>query len=127
VLALDQRRLRREREQAEEAMRQSEHKYRHLFESLSEAAFLIEISSRRVVDANLCAQDLLGRTRTEILGMDESALFPHERSRRVLPQAHERRHGGGPEPHGRSGRGGERRPAHPVQISVAPIELYAAS
>jgi len=30
VLALDQRRLRREREQAEEAMRQSEHKYRHL-------------------------------------------------------------------------------------------------
>jgi PAS domain S-box-containing protein len=74
--ALEQSRLRRERNSAEEAMRQSEHKYRHLFESLSEAAFLIDAKSRRILDANLCAQTLLGRTRTEILGMDEAKLFP---------------------------------------------------
>jgi PAS domain S-box-containing protein len=74
--ALKESRLRKERDSADEAMRQSEHKYRHLFESLSEAAFLIDAKSRRIIDANLCAEKLLGRTRTEILGMNEARLFP---------------------------------------------------
>jgi PAS domain S-box-containing protein len=74
--ALEQKRLRDERTRAEKAMQHSEHKYRHLFESLSEAAFLIDAKSRRILDANLCAEKLLGRTRTEILGMNEAKLFP---------------------------------------------------
>ena len=77
--ALEQSSLRKEREKAEESMRQSENKYRHLFESLTEAAFLIDTRSRRVLDANLSAR-LLGRTRSEILGMNESLLFPPEKA-----------------------------------------------
>ncbi len=74
--ALEQSSMRKERVSAEEAMQQSEHKYRHLFESLSEAAFLIDAKSRCILDANLSAEKLLGKTRTEILGMNEAKLFP---------------------------------------------------
>ncbi len=82
ALALSQYWLRKESEQTEEAMRQSEHKYRHLFESLGEAAFLIDRESRRILDANLCAQELLGRTRSEILGSDARNLFPVDETAR---------------------------------------------
>jgi PAS domain S-box-containing protein len=78
--ALEQHSVRKERERAEEAMRQSENKYRHLFESLTEAAFLIEATSRRVLDANLSAEKLLGLTRSEILGLNESMLFPPDKA-----------------------------------------------
>jgi PAS domain S-box-containing protein len=61
-----------ERERAEEAMRQSEHKYRELFESLSDAAFLADEQSGRIIDTNRRAEALLGRTRAEILGRKQS-------------------------------------------------------
>jgi DNA-binding response OmpR family regulator len=57
-----------ERERAEEAMRQSEHKYRELFECLSDAAFLADAQSGKIIDTNHSAETLLGRTRAEILG-----------------------------------------------------------
>jgi PAS domain S-box-containing protein len=75
AMAVEKYRLRKENEKAVEALRQSEYKYRQLFESLNEAAFLIECSSRRILDANLRAEELLGRPRAEILGMDEVKLF----------------------------------------------------
>ena len=78
--AIAQNSLRHEREEAEEVMRQSEHKYRHLFESLSEAAFLIDTRSRRILDVNLSAEKLLGQTRTQILGLNESKLFPPDKA-----------------------------------------------
>jgi len=124
ALALDQCRLRKKGEQAQEAMRQSEHKYRHLFESLSQAAFLIECSSRWIVDANLCAEDLLGRTRQEILGMNERNLFP---SSEAAEYGHKLTRAAATIPRGKleeaevvtkDGR------QVPVQISVAPIEIY---
>ena len=122
--ALDQNRLRREREQAQESMRQSEHKYRQLFESLSEAAFLIEQSSRRILDTNRRAEEILGRTRAEVLGMDASLLFPAgkaaEYGRRLVSAA--------PTPATGplmeallSGKDGNE---IPVQISLAPVSLY---
>ncbi len=55
--------------QAEQTMRESEHKYRHLFESLSDAAFLVDIVSRRTIDTNKQAEVLLSRPRREIVGM----------------------------------------------------------
>jgi PAS domain S-box-containing protein len=66
---------RRESRQAETAMRESEHKYRHLFEALSDAVFLIDEASGRIIDTNVRAEDLLGRTRTEILGSNQATLF----------------------------------------------------
>jgi PAS domain S-box-containing protein len=61
-----------ERERAEEAMRQSEHKYRELFESLSDAAFLAEEQTGKIIDTNRRAEALLGRARVEILGRNQS-------------------------------------------------------
>jgi PAS domain-containing protein len=61
-----------ERERAEEAMRQSEHKYRELFESLGDAAFLVEEQSGKIIDTNRRAEVLLGRTRAEIVGHNQS-------------------------------------------------------
>ena len=52
---------------AEESMRESEHKYRELFESLEDAAFLADEQSGKIIDANRCAETWLGFTRAEIL------------------------------------------------------------
>jgi PAS domain-containing protein len=60
-----------ERERAEEAMRQSEHKYRELFECLSDAAFLADERSGKIIDTNRRAESLLGLSRAEILGRNQ--------------------------------------------------------
>ena len=69
-----------EREEAEAAMVQSEYKYRQLFENLSDAAFLIDVETGRILDTNNQAEVLLGRTRGEIMGMNQSKLYPLEKS-----------------------------------------------
>ena len=61
-----------ENRRAEEAMRQSEHKYRQVFESLTDAAFLTDLETGRVLDANKQGELLLGRTRAEIIGLNQS-------------------------------------------------------
>ncbi|MEI9962364.1 MAG: PAS domain S-box protein [Limisphaerales bacterium] len=63
---------RKERERAEEAMRQSEHKYRKLFESLTDAAFLADEQTGKIIDTNPRAEELLGCNRGEILGRKQS-------------------------------------------------------
>lgn len=72
-----------ERERAEEAMRQSEHKYRELFECLSDAAFLTDEQSGRIIDTNRRAEILLGRTRAEILGHKQSEFLSFNTSTRA--------------------------------------------
>ena len=57
---------------AESAMRQSEHKYREVFECLGEAALLVDERSGKIIDANRRAGTMLGCTRAEILGRQES-------------------------------------------------------
>ncbi len=69
-----------EREQAEEIMRESEHKYRQLFENLSEAAFLIDAETGRILDANKQAELLLGYSRGQIMGMNQGKLYPPEKN-----------------------------------------------
>jgi PAS domain S-box-containing protein len=121
--ALEQKQLHDERHQAEKAMEQSEHKYRHLFESLSEAAFLIDAKSRRIIDVNLCAEKLLGRTRAEILGMYEAELFPPKRAATYCKglSKHEER---GENPLDEAEVVSRDGTAIPVRVSFAPIELY---
>lgn len=63
---------------AEEAMIQSESKYRHLFECLSEAALLCDSRSGRVIDTNHQAEVLFARPRAQIVGTNiERLLSPH--------------------------------------------------
>jgi PAS domain S-box-containing protein len=70
---------REESHRAEEAMRQSEYKYRQLFESLSDAAFLIDVQTGRILDTNKQGEQLLGRTRGEIVGLNQSAIHQPEK------------------------------------------------
>jgi len=74
--ALEQHRSAMARRRAEEALRESERKYRYLFENLSDAAFLADAETGRILDANKRAEALLGRTRREILGMHQTELHP---------------------------------------------------
>ena len=117
VLAIEQCRLRKEAAQADEALRQSEHKYRQLFEGLSEAAFLIECVSGRVVDVNYSAERLLVRTRSEILGMKKRELF----SDSLLSSITERTEGGLVEESALVTKDGRQ---IPVQVSITPVGLY---
>jgi two-component system cell cycle sensor histidine kinase/response regulator CckA len=67
------RRLHRE---AESQLRMSEHKYRHLFRSMSDAALLIAEENDRIIDANEQAEILFGQSRDQILGQASARLFP---------------------------------------------------
>lgn len=62
---------RAERARAEEIMRQSEHKYRVLFECLGDAAFLVDEETGRVLDVNPRAGEMLGYERGEVLGKNQ--------------------------------------------------------
>lgn len=66
---------RRHRRQAEESMHVSEYKYRHLFESMSDAAFLIEKKTGKIIDTNAQAEALLGKPRARIVGMSQQQLW----------------------------------------------------
>jgi PAS domain S-box-containing protein len=70
-----------ERERAEESMRQSEHKYRKLFESLGDAAFLADEQNEKIIDTNRRAEELLGCTRAEILGHKQSEFLALDKGR----------------------------------------------
>ncbi len=66
---------RRQHREAEKQMRMSEHKYRHLFQSMSDAALLIAGGTEKIIDANEQAEILFGRTRGEILGLSTAQLY----------------------------------------------------
>jgi PAS domain S-box-containing protein len=99
-------------------MRISEHKYRHLFESLADAAFLIDKETGRIIDANPQAEVLLGRTRTGILGMKEDRLFPPRRGPSAVPELLSAE--GGFESNVLQKNGG----IVPVYVSVSRLQLY---
>jgi PAS domain S-box-containing protein len=56
-----------ERRRAEEALRESEEKYRNLFEHANDSIFIIDPSTRRFLDANENAVKRLGYNREELL------------------------------------------------------------
>jgi PAS domain S-box-containing protein len=62
--------------EAETQMRMSEHKYRHLFRSMSDAALLVSEETEKIIDANEQASLLFGRTRDELLGLTSAVLYP---------------------------------------------------
>jgi len=64
------------RSDVERALRESERKYRRLFERLNDAAFLADTETGVIVDVNSQAEKLLGRSREEIIGMHQSSLHP---------------------------------------------------
>jgi two-component system cell cycle sensor histidine kinase/response regulator CckA len=120
---LNEAQVRRESRQADTAMRESEHKYRHLFEALSDAVFLIDEESGRIIDTNRRAELLLGRTRTEILGSNQSQFLASQNEQPVFDALRAIADGERP--------GGcelevfrQDRHAVPVHASASRIELY---
>ncbi|MBU1356407.1 MAG: PAS domain S-box protein [Candidatus Edwardsbacteria bacterium] len=67
---------------AEEEILSSEMKYRMLMDQANDAIFVGDPETGRLVDANLKAQQLIGRTLDEILKMDQSALHPADQKER---------------------------------------------
>ncbi|PTY08362.1 hypothetical protein DB347_01915 [Opitutaceae bacterium EW11] len=67
---------RQQHREAETQMRMSEHKYRHLFRFMSDAALLISADSDRIIDANEQAEILFRRTREQLLGATSAELYP---------------------------------------------------
>jgi len=59
-----------------EKLEQEEQRYRSLFENLNDAAFLADSETGIIIDANNRAEELLGRTRDEIIGRHQSELHP---------------------------------------------------
>lgn len=66
------------RKQAEDALRDSEARYRTLFETGPDAIFLVDPVSGSIQDANAAASRLLGRERQDIIGIHHSDLHPQE-------------------------------------------------
>jgi PAS domain S-box-containing protein len=67
-----------ERKQAEEALGQSEEKYRKLMDMANDAIFLADVETGYIIDANRAASRLIGRPLEEIIGMHQMDLHPPE-------------------------------------------------
>ena len=61
-----------------EALQESEQRYRGLFESASDAIFVVDVATGILTDCNVKACELLDATREEIIGMHQSKLHPPE-------------------------------------------------
>jgi PAS domain S-box-containing protein len=67
-----------ERKKAEEALQNSELKFKTLFEGASTAIFIIDLKTRAIVDCNTYASRLVGRSKDELIGIHHSKLHPAE-------------------------------------------------
>ncbi len=65
-----------ERLLAEEVLSASEQKYRSLFDNLGDGAFLVDLDSGHVIDANRQACVLVGRSRSELVNQPFARVYP---------------------------------------------------
>jgi PAS domain S-box-containing protein len=67
---------------AEQALRESEERFRLLFEQANDAIFWAEADSGRLLHCNQAAERLLGRPRAEIIGHPNTTIHPPEHTQR---------------------------------------------
>lgn len=67
-----------EQKRTEKTLIESEEKYRKLFEEATDAIFIADAETGLIVDCNDAATELVGRDRSEIIGMHQQALHPPE-------------------------------------------------
>jgi len=67
-----------ERKKAEEALKESEQKYRTQFEEALDAIFIADAQTGMLIDCNRAACELVGRRKSEIIGEHQQILHPPE-------------------------------------------------
>ncbi len=67
-----------ERKKTEQALSESEEKYRKLFEESMDAIFVADIETGIIVDCNLAASKLVGRQKSALVGQHQSIFTPKE-------------------------------------------------
>ena len=65
-----------ERRKKEEVLRESEEKFRTLFEEAMDAIFVADADTGRLIDCNRAATELVGRTKSELIGRHQRILHP---------------------------------------------------
>jgi PAS domain S-box-containing protein len=65
-----------ERKKAEETLRESEEKYRKLFEETTDAVFVADAETGIITDCNRAAAELVGREKSELIGEHQRILHP---------------------------------------------------
>ena len=74
-----------ERRRAENALKESEAKYRNVIQAANDAVFITSLETGTVIDANAKAAVLIGKPVTEIVGMRQSDLYPKDIAERYRP------------------------------------------
>lgn len=69
-----------ERKRAEQALMESEERYRILADTANDAMFLADIETGIIVDANKGAEKLLSLSRDDIIGLHQTQLHPKEKA-----------------------------------------------
>ncbi len=67
-----------ERKKTEQALSESEEKYRKLFEESLDAIFVADVETGMIVDCNSAALKLVGRQKSELIGQHQSIITPKE-------------------------------------------------
>ncbi|MEW6026628.1 MAG: PAS domain S-box protein [Planctomycetota bacterium] len=86
----------REIVQMQQFLRESKQRYRKLFSNASDAILVADIKTGEIIDCNRKAEQLLGRTKREIIGMHHSKLHP-PKQRQYYENRFQRRVMGGKE------------------------------
>ncbi len=73
-----------ERKRAEELLRESEEKFRELFDGSTDAIFIANPETRKLVDCNKQAQKITGYSREEILSMRADQLHPKDKVKKTM-------------------------------------------
>lgn len=67
-----------ERKKMEQILVESEEKYRRLFEEANDAIFIADAETGILIDCNRAASELVGREKSELIGMHQRCLHPIE-------------------------------------------------
>ncbi|MFA5165534.1 MAG: PAS domain S-box protein [Candidatus Omnitrophota bacterium] len=66
------------RRELEERIKESEEKFRKLFEAANDAIFIADIKTGKLVDVNRQAENMMGMPRRDLIGMHQAKLHPPE-------------------------------------------------